>query len=240
MRFRRKITPKILLPIVNATKRLTQLNFMHFKLSRVLIRTDDSKYKQIEVEMAAGKGGSGQVRIIGGQWRSRKLPVTDVEGLRPTTDRVKETVFNWLAPYVGDARCLDLFAGSGGLSFEALSRYADSALLLEKDRNAANQLTKNLTTLKCTNGIVKNTDSLKFLNQAASQTFDLVFIDPPFRKNLLEQSCQLLEDNNWLNDDAVIYIEMESELAGATFPNNWQCLKEKNAGQVTFSLWQRN
>ena len=93
--------------------------------------------------MAAGKGSSGQVRIIGGQWRSRKLPVNDVEGLRPTTDRVKETVFNWLAPYVSDAQCLDLFAGSGGLSFEALSRYASHAVLLEKDRGAANQLTKN-------------------------------------------------------------------------------------------------
>jgi len=189
--------------------------------------------------MAAGKGGSGQVRIIGGQWRSRKLPVNDVEGLRPTTDRVKETVFNWLAPYVSDAQCLDLFAGSGGLSFEALSRYAKSALLLEKDRGAANQLSKNLSTLKCDNGVVKNVDSLKFLNQSAIQKFDLVFIDPPFRKYLLEESCQLLEKNEWLNDDAVIYIEMESELSGIEFPSNWQCLKEKNAGQVTFSLWQR-
>ena len=109
------------------------------------------------------KGQSGQVRIIGGQWRSRKLPVHDVEGLRPTTDRVKETVFNWLAPYVVDADCLDLFAGSGGLSFEALSRYAQSALLLEKDRTAAKQLSKNLALLKCTNADVINSDSLTFL-----------------------------------------------------------------------------
>lgn len=189
--------------------------------------------------MAAGKGGMGQVRIIGGQWRSRKLPVSDVEGLRPTTDRVKETVFNWLAPYITDAQCLDLFAGSGGLSFEALSRYAQSALLLEKDRGAATQLTKNLSTLKCDNGVVKNTDSIKFLSAPATNSFDVVFIDPPFRKNLLEQSCQLLEDNNWLSEDAVIYIEMESELTGADLPSNWQCLKEKTAGQVTFALWQR-
>jgi len=190
--------------------------------------------------MAAGKGGSGQVRIIGGQWRSRKLPVNDVEGLRPTTDRVKETVFNWLAPYISDSTCLDLFSGSGALSFEALSRYASSALLLEKDRGAASQLTKNLSTLKCNNAAVKNIDSLKFLAQDAKQKFDVVFIDPPFRKNLLQQSCQLLEDNQWLTENAVIYIEMESELAGVELPSNWQCLKEKNAGQVTFSLWQRN
>jgi 16S rRNA (guanine966-N2)-methyltransferase len=190
--------------------------------------------------MAAGKSGSGQVRIIGGQWRSRKLPVSDVEGLRPTTDRVKETVFNWLAPYISDAQCLDLFAGSGGLSFEALSRYAKSALLLEKDRGAANQLTKNLSTLKCENATVKNIDSLKFLSKDATKKFDVVFIDPPFRKNLLQQSCQLLEDNHWLSENAVIYIEMESELAGVELPAHWQCLKEKNAGQVIFSLWQRN
>lgn len=185
------------------------------------------------------KGSSGQVRIIGGQWRGRKLPVHDVEGLRPTTDRVKETVFNWLAPYVDGAHCLDLFAGSGGLSFEALSRYAESALLLEKDRTAAQQLAQNLATLKCDNGAVKNSDSLAFLTTQASQSFDIVFIDPPFRKNLLEQSCQLLERHGWLNDDAIIYIEMESELSNPELPTNWQCLKEKNAGQVTYSLWQR-
>ena len=185
------------------------------------------------------KGQSGQIRIIGGQWRSRKLPVHDVDGLRPTTDRVKETVFNWLAPYIDGAQCLDLFAGSGGLSFEALSRFADSALLLEKDRSAARQLSENLTMLGCDNGQVKNTDSLTFLASSASQQFSLVFIDPPFRKDLLEQSCQLLEQQGWLSDDAVIYLEMESELSQVKLPDNWQCLKEKNAGQVNFSLWQR-
>ncbi|MDP2561067.1 16S rRNA (guanine(966)-N(2))-methyltransferase RsmD [Psychrobium sp. 1_MG-2023] len=190
--------------------------------------------------MAAGKGRSGQVRIIGGQWRSRKLPVSDVEGLRPTTDRVKETVFNWLAPYIDDAHCLDLFAGSGGLSFEALSRYAQSALLIEKDRGAAHQLKQNLSTLKCNNATVHNGDSLKYISSAATQQYDVVFIDPPFRKNLLEQSCQLLEDNHWLSENAIIYIEMEAELNQVQLPQNWQCLKEKNAGQVTFSLWQRS
>jgi len=185
------------------------------------------------------KGKSGQIRIIGGRWRSRKLPVHDVEGLRPTTDRVKETVFNWLAPYVDGAHCLDLFAGSGGLSFEALSRYAEFALLLEKDKTAARQLSDNLAALQCDNGQVKNTDSLTFLNATASQQFSLVFIDPPFRKDLLEQSCQLLEQQGWLSENAVIYLEMESELSQVKLPANWQCLKEKNAGQVIFSLWQR-
>lgn len=190
--------------------------------------------------MSVGKGRSGQVRIIAGQWRSRKLPVNNVEGLRPTTDRVKETVFNWLAPYLDSAHCLDLFAGSGGLSFEALSRYAKSALLIEKDRGAAQQLQSNLATLKCNNATVKNKDSLTILEQGSEQSFDVVFIDPPFRKNLLEKTCQLLESKSWLSDDAVIYIEVESELAMPQLPSNWRCLKEKTAGQVAFSLWQRS
>jgi len=189
--------------------------------------------------MAVGKGRSGQVRIIGGQWRSRKLPVSDVEGLRPTTDRIKETVFNWLAPYLEGAHCLDLFAGSGGLSFEALSRYADSALLIEKDRGAAKQLQQNLATLRCDNAVVKNQDSLSLLTKPASQKFDVVFIDPPFRKNLLEQSCQLLAQNDWLSENAVIYIEVESELSSPKLPSHWRCIKDKQAGQVSFSLWQR-
>jgi len=189
--------------------------------------------------MAVGKGRSGQVRIIGGQWRSRKLPVSDVEGLRPTTDRIKETVFNWLAPYLDGAHCLDLFSGSGGLSFEALSRYADSALLIEKDRGAAKQLQQNLATLKCDNARVLNQDSLIVLAKKTSHKYDVVFIDPPFRKDLLVQSCQLLEQNNWLSDNAVIYIEVESELSMPKLPSHWYCLKDKQAGQVSFSLWQR-
>jgi len=189
--------------------------------------------------MSVGKGSSGQVRIIGGQWRSRKLPVNDVEGLRPTTDRVKETVFNWLAPYLDNADCLDLFAGSGGLAFEALSRYAASALLIEKDRGAAKQLQTNLATLKCTNATVNNKDSLSVLEKSCTKPFSVVFIDPPFRKNLLEKSCYLLETNGWLTDDAVIYIEVESELSMLPLPNNWRCIKDKKAGQVSFSLWQR-
>ncbi len=95
----------------------------------------------------AQQGKSGFVRIISGQWRGRKLPVRDVEGLRPTTDRVKETIFNWLAPHVRGTRCLDLFAGSGGLGLEALSRYAEQVTLIEMDKGAADQIKKNLTTL---------------------------------------------------------------------------------------------
>ena len=131
-------------------------------------------------------GGTGQIRIIGGQWRGRKLPVPDSAGLRPTTDRVRETLFNWLAPVLPEARCLDCFAGSGALGLEALSRYAGSATLLELERPVAQQLTKNLQTLRASNGTVIQTNTLNWLAQPG-EPFDVVFIDPPFRQGLLAQ-----------------------------------------------------
>ena len=124
---------------------------------------------------------AGQIRIIGGQWRGRKLPVPDSPGLRPTTDRVRETLFNWLAPSMVDAHCLDCFAGSGALGLEALSRYAASATLLEMERGVAQTLQQNLATLKATNAKVVNTNTLSFLAQQGTP-FNVVFVDPPFRK----------------------------------------------------------
>ncbi len=181
----------------------------------------------------------GQIRIIAGQWRGRKLPVKDLEGLRPTTDRVKETVFNWLAMDVRDANCLDCFSGSGSLGLEALSRYAANALLLEKDKNAAKQLQINLVTVKASNGKVVCTDTLSFLTQAAQQEFDLVFVDPPFRKGLLEPCCESLENNGWLSENALIYVEREKELTQPNLPSNWSLIKDKTAGQVIYQIYQR-
>ncbi len=123
-------------------------------------------------------GGAGQIRIIGGQWRGRKLPVPDSAGLRPTTDRVRETLFNWLAPHLQQADCLDCFAGSGALGLEALSRYAASATLLELERPVAQQLSKNLQTLQASNGNVVQTNTLSWLAQDG-HPFGIVFVDPP-------------------------------------------------------------
>ena len=183
-------------------------------------------------------GGAGQIRIIGGQWRGRKLPVPDSAGLRPTTDRVRETLFNWLAPVLPEARCLDCFAGSGALGLEALSRYAGSATLLELERPVAQQLTKNLQTLRATNATVVQTNALNWLAQAGTP-FDVVFIDPPFRQGLLEQTLQLLEQNNWLADQALIYVESEVEDDAPTVPPEWDLYREKIAGQVAYRLYQR-
>lgn len=182
--------------------------------------------------------GSGQIRIIGGQWRGRKLPVPESPGLRPTTDRVRETLFNWLAPLIVDASCLDCFAGSGALGLEALSRYAANATLLEMERGVAQQLQKNLATLKASNAKVVNTNTLAFLAQAGAP-HDIVFVDPPFRKGLLEETLKLLENNGWLSDEALIYIESEVENGLPPVPMNWHVYREKVAGQVAYRLYQR-
>ncbi|MDY0972103.1 16S rRNA (guanine(966)-N(2))-methyltransferase [Siccibacter turicensis] len=184
------------------------------------------------------RGTSGQIRIIGGQWRGRKLPVPDSPGLRPTTDRVRETLFNWLAPHLVDARCLDCFAGSGALGLEALSRYAARTTLLEMERGVAQQLTQNLATLKATQGQVVNTNTLEFLSKPG-EPHDIVFVDPPFRKGLLEQTVTLLEQNGWLADNALIYIESEVEGGLPALPASWQLHREKVAGQVAYRLFCR-
>lgn len=183
-------------------------------------------------------GGTGFVRIISGKWRGRKLPVKNVEGLRPTTDRVKETVFNWLTADLYEARCLDVFAGSGGLGLEALSRHAGHVTLLELDKGAATQISQNLNTLKADNATVHNTDALTYLSNQG-QPFDVVFIDPPFRKDLLGDVINKLEHNGWLSHNALVYIEAEKELGQPVVPAHWDMIKEKHAGQVSFRLYQR-
>lgn len=184
-------------------------------------------------------GAAGQIRIIGGQWRGRKLPVPDSAGLRPTTDRVRETLFNWLAADIQQAKCLDCYAGSGALGLEALSRHAASATLLELERPVAQQLEKNLATLGAKSGSVVNTNTLQFLAQKGDE-HQLVFIDPPFRQGLLEKTTQLLESNGWLSDGALVYVESEVEHGIPPVPVNWQLHREKIAGQVAYRLYIRH
>ncbi|URL01800.1 16S rRNA (guanine(966)-N(2))-methyltransferase RsmD [Avibacterium sp. 20-126] len=182
----------------------------------------------------------GEVRIIAGLWRGRKLPVLNAQGLRPTGDRVKETLFNWLMPYIVDASCLDCFAGSGSLGLEALSRQAKQVTFLELNKQVANQLTQNLQQLKCTpqQGRVINQDSLHYLQQAPQDPlFDVVFLDPPFHFDFAQQSVDLLTSFNWLKPDALIYVETEKNKT-LRVPNTWQLLKEKNTGQVSYRLYQ--
>tara|TARA_B100001094_G_C18163132_1_gene790515 strand:+ start:380 stop:973 length:594 start_codon:yes stop_codon:yes gene_type:complete len=179
----------------------------------------------------------GFVRVISGQWKGRKLPILASEGLRPTTDRVKETLFNWLMSDINQARVLDVCSGSGSLAFEALSRYASYALLCEKQAAVAAQLRHNLDKLGCTQAEVVCEDALDFLARSCDQPFDVVFLDPPFRKNLVQPCLQLLEEKGWIADGTLIYVEQEKEAEALTESLKWKLIKTKTAGQTRFQLW---
>ncbi len=182
---------------------------------------------------------AGQIRLIGGQWRGRKLPVPHSPGLRPTTDRVRETLFNWLAPVIQGARCLDCFAGSGALGIEALSRYAGSATLLEFEKPVAQQLERNLALLNAQQGKVVNVNTLNWLAKNGTP-YDVIFLDPPFRKGILQDTLGLLDANGWLADEAWIYIESEVEHGPIPVPARWRLHREKIAGQVAYRLYHRD
>lgn len=189
---------------------------------------------------AKAHNGQGQLRIIGGEWGSRKLSIPDGPGLRPTPDRVRETLFNWLAPYIIGARVLDLFSGSGALYFEALSRGARTGLALDTNPAAIASLRQNLALLKCDNGQVQQSDALRHLETAPGEVFDVVFLDPPFHQDLLANACTLLETNGWLSERAWIYTESETPPSTTGLPGNWRLHREKKAGQVYYALWQRD
>lgn len=180
-----------------------------------------------------------QLRIIGGIWRGRKLSFPDVNGLRPTGDRIRETLFNWLAPEIQGARCLDVFAGSGALGIEALSRGASSSLMIERDPKAAAQLKTNLELLKATNGRVINEDAVSRLQKGnAEEPYHIVFVDPPFQLALWQAVIEALEAGNWLAEDATIYIESGRNDQYHP-PINWQLHRDKHAGAVSYRLFYR-
>lgn len=189
--------------------------------------------------MKSAPARTSQLRIIAGEWRSRRFGFTEQPGLRPTPDRVRETLFNWLSGRIEGARCLDPFAGSGALTLEALSRGADYALACDSSRDVVNTLRGHLQTLQCTHADIEQQDALKLLEGRPEKPFDLVFLDPPFRQGLLAPSCAALEANGWLTDNAWIYTESELRPAELERPANWSPHREKRAGQVWYSLWQR-
>lgn len=173
-----------------------------------------------------------QLRIIGGQWRSRRLNFPALEGLRPTLDRIRETVFNWLQHEVEGSRVLDAFAGSGALGFEALSRGAKDVVFLEKNAAAAAQIKSNLTLLNASNAQVWAGDSLIWLAQNPTE-FDLVFLDPPFHQGLLQPAIERLE----LKAGALIYVEHEPEL-NPLWPASWHERKSKSSKEFCFRLFE--
>jgi 16S rRNA (guanine966-N2)-methyltransferase len=186
----------------------------------------------------ASRGRSQVLRIIAGQWRGRKLHFPAVEGLRPTPDRVRETIFNWLMHDVTGARCLDLCCGSGAMGLEALSREAASVLFVDRHEKAITALRRTLGELHADNTEVMRRDILPFLAEPPERPFDLVFFDPPYASGLLQPGCQALEANRWLAAHAKIYLEAPAG-QNLPLPENWRVLRSKSAGQVGYHLVQR-
>jgi len=170
------------------------------------------------------------LRIIGGDWRRRKLPFIDAPGLRPTPDRIRETLFNWLQGKVAGSSCLDLFAGSGALGLEALSRGADEVVFVEKNASVANQLMKNLQLLNTEANVLQG-DALTLLKQM-NQPFDLIFLDPPYRQGLIETCLQVIKERLLLDNHGMLYAEHEAGLAIDWQTYGFVLLKQANAGQV--------
>lgn len=180
----------------------------------------------------------GTVRIIAGEWRGRILRVPDVPDLRPTPDRVRETLFNWLAPHIAGARCLDLFAGTGVLGFEALSRGATSVVFVDESPVVTNLIQSELTHFKAHNAVVYRARIPDQL-QPAAVPYDVIFLDPPYQSGLLLPTCQYLEEHGYLAKNAYVYLEANAPIQHNALPSGWQMLKSKMAGQVAYHLIQR-
>jgi 16S rRNA (guanine966-N2)-methyltransferase len=188
---------------------------------------------------AAARGARARVlRIIGGSWRGRRLRFPAVALIRPTPDRVRETLFNWLGARVVGARCLDLFAGSGALGLEALSRGARHVTFVERDTSAVHALEATLADWGARGAQVARADALGFLDGPA-RPFDLVFLDPPFDSGLLAAAAARLERNAWLAAEAYVYVECAARDGPPTLPLGWLLLKAKRAGEVGYHLYVR-
>ena len=186
--------------------------------------------------MPKSAGRSGQLRLIGGRFRGRRLPIPHQIGLRPTTDRTRETLFNWLAPIIEGSRCLDCFAGSGALGLEAASRGAARVVMIERAAAVARQLRANAALLGADTVDVIHADALGWLSAQPPRPFDVVFLDPPFGLDLLVPSCSLLYRRGWVRPGSRIYLELPGAAELPTLPAGWQLTRDKRAGQVRFVL----
>ena len=184
----------------------------------------------------AKKTRPGRLRIVAGKWRSRLLDIAAVEGLRPTAERIRETLFNWLAPTIAGSRCLDLCAGTGALGFEALSRGADAVVFVEKSPIAARALRENARMLGADDAAIHQDDALEFLARGAEQPFDIVFLDPPFAAAMLGELCRLLDERSLLRQGALVYLEEDRSTPAVELPAGWNRVRSKAAGNVRYSL----
>jgi 16S rRNA (guanine966-N2)-methyltransferase len=184
--------------------------------------------------------GRNSVRIIAGKWRGRRVHFPDMPALRPTPDRVRETVFNWLQHSIADTRVLDLFAGSGALGLEALSRGAREAVFVEQFPAAARALQEQLGSFgAAAKGRIMEMGAARFL-RAPGEPFDLAFLDPPFGTNALAEYIPLLDTGNWLKVGGLVYLENERVAGVPVLPDHWELLKSKSAGEVGYHLARVN
>jgi 16S rRNA (guanine966-N2)-methyltransferase len=179
-----------------------------------------------------------ELRIIGGVWRSRRIRFAPEPELRPTPDRVRETVFNWLQHEIASSSCLDLYAGSGALGFEAASRGASRVVQVERNPRICAALRRASASLGATQVVVVQADVLRFLSGEA-EVFDLVFLDPPFRAGQVGPCCQLLETKGWLAVHGLIYVEAEAGPPPVGIPDTWTLLRAKTSGGVAYRLYRR-
>jgi len=178
-----------------------------------------------------------QIRIIGGKWRSRIITFRPITGLRPTTNMVRETIFNWLAPYIDNAICLDLFAGSGGLGFEAISREAKHVVMVDASFKVIKQLQENAKLLAANNVTCIHALMPRDCHKIPEQKFNIVFLDPPFNKNLVAKCCNALMTKDLLAKNCYIYIEVERGFDLAKIlPSGWEIIRSKVAGHVCYNL----
>jgi 16S rRNA (guanine966-N2)-methyltransferase len=184
--------------------------------------------------------GRNSVRIIGGAWRGRRVSFPDIPGLRPTPDRVRETVFNWLQHSLAGTRCLDLFAGSCALGLEALSRGAAEVIFVEQVPAASRALQEQLVRLGGDHkGRVMEMGAARYLRTPA-KTFDVVFLDPPYGKDALAEYVPMLASGDWLSAGGLIYLENERAAGVPALPPHWEMLKSKSAGEVGYHLARVN
>lgn len=190
--------------------------------------------------MSARNSKAGSVRIIAGEWRGRRLPVPDLPGLRPSGDRSRETLFNWLQALLRGAACLDLFAGTGVLGLEAVSRGAASVVLVENSRPAAVQLRASVEMLDGKPGnsrvTVLEADALQWLKSQAPGSFDLVFLDPPFGRGLAAAAMESLQLGRLLKPGGLVYLETARSEELPPLTAAWKVLKEQTLGEVKMYL----
>lgn len=179
-----------------------------------------------------------ELRIIGGRWRGRRVHFPEVAAIRPTPDRVRETLFNWLQHLIAGSRCLDLFAGSGALGLEALSRGASQVVFVDRERAVIEQLNDTLALLGARGAELQTHDARRFL-EGKAQPFDIVFLDPPFDRDFLPEVCSALEGGGWLAPRAHVYVESPARTGAPVLPASWTLVKSGRAGEVGYHLARR-